>query len=559
MKLASLAQTYRSMNRLREILLVLWRHGFSQFIEAAGLSRFLPLSRRLRHRSGVEGDVPVPVQLRMALEDLGPTFVKLGQMLAARPDLVPAPFVEEFRKLQDRVFPFPFADVRRVVEEETGGPLETSFSFVDPEPLASASMAQVHRARLLSGERVVIKVQRPGLDRTVSNDVSILYVLVSLAERYLHEVRDADLRVIVDEFARTVRKELDFFLEASNTERFRKNFAGVEGIVVPAVHWGFTTRRLLVQEEIDGTPVGTAEGLRALGVDPSRIARLGARAFLKQVFDDGVFHGDLHGGNLLVTARGELAFVDFGAVGYLSEDLQESLGTVFLALVHRDYASMAEAWVHLGAVDESVDLRSFQRDLRELVEPYHGRPLKDLRLGDILRESADIALRHRIRIPPELVLLARSTVTVEGLGRALDPDFLILEEAAPYARKLLLRRFDPRRQARLAYRSVRDVREFLRALPNQMGRILQKLLEGNLAIDFVHKGYEPLVDELDRSSNRITLGVIVASLIIGSSLIVLSGRGPQLWQVPVFGILGFVLAGVLGFGLAIAILRSGKF
>jgi ubiquinone biosynthesis protein len=372
-------------------------------------------------------------------------------------------------------------------------------------------------------------------------------------------VQDAALRTIVDEFARTVRKELDFFLEASNTDRFRKNFEGFEDVVIPAVRWGLTTKRLLVLDEIVGEPVRTADLVRAQGLDPSRLARVGTRMFLKQVFEDGIFHGDLHGGNLLVTPEGKLALLDFGAVGYLSEEMQETLGTVFLALVGRDYGAMAEGWLRMGAVDDAVDLRSFQRDLRELIEPYHGRPLKDLRLGEILRESVQVGLRHRIRIPPELVLLARSTVTIEGLGRSLDPDFLLLEEATPFARKLLLRRLDPRRQARLAYRSARDVRDFLRALPNQMGRVLQKLGDGKLAIDFVHQGYEKVVDEVDRSSNRITLGLIISALIIGSSLIVLSGRGPQLWEFPVFGILGYTLAGFLGFGLAIAIIRSGKF
>jgi len=557
--LFTLTQTYRSINRLREIALILSKHGFNQVLENVGLGKLLPLSRRFQGRSGRVGATPVPAQARLAMEDLGPTFVKLGQMLSTRPDLVPPEFVDEFKKLQDDVPPFPFTDARRIIEEEVGATLAETFLEVDPQPLAAASIAQVHRARLADGSRVVLKVRRPGIERTVSHDLATLYLLVNMVERYIPESRPFNLRAIVDEFARVIRRELDFFLEASNTERFRQNFEGFEGVLVPAVIWEFTTKRLLVLEAIEGDPLDDPEMLRARGIDPTALAKTAARAFLKQIFQDGLFHGDLHGGNLLVTPAGAIALLDFGAVGYLSEDAQEGLGQLFVALVGRDYAALADGYVRMGAADDTVDLRAFQRDLRELIEPYHGRPLKDLRIGEILREASQIALHHRVRVPPDLLLLARSTLTVEGLTRLLDPNFLILEEATPYARKLLLNRLDPRRQARLAYRTARDVRDFVRAVPAQLTRILQKMLEGKFAVDFVHQGYEPMLDELDRSSNRVSFSVIIAALIVGSALIVLAGRGPLLWDFPVFGILGFLLAGILGLGLAIAILRSGKF
>lgn len=558
MSLFALTQTYRSINRLREIALILSKHGFHQVLEGVGLAKFLPLSKRFRGRSGVPGDIPVPVQLRMALEDLGPTFVKLGQMLSTRPDLVPAEFAEEFKRLQDRVPPFPFAEARRILEEEAGCPLEEAFLEVNAEPLAAASIAQVHRARLLDGSRVVLKVQRPGIERVVTSDLATLHLLVGLADRYVPEARPFDLGAIVDEFARIIRRELDFFLEASNTERFRKSFEGFAGVTVPGVRWEFTTKRLLVLEAIEGDPVDDPEALRVRGIDPAEVARLMARSFLKQVFEEGLFHGDLHAGNILVTPDGGVAFLDFGAVGYLSEELQECLGQLFVALISRDYPGLVDVYLRMGTVDETVDLRGFQRDLRELIEPYYGRALKDLRVGEILREASQIALRHRVRVPADLVLLARSTLTVEGLARLLDPEFVVLDEAVPYARRLLLKRLDPRRQSRALWRTARDLREFARAVPAQLTRILQKLLEGKLAVDFVHKGYEPLLEEMDRSSNRLSFSVIISALIIGSSLIVLSGRGPMFLDFPVFGILGFLLAGVLGFGLAIAILRSGK-
>lgn len=555
----SVISTYRSFHRLREVSLILSKHGFNQLIEALGLARFLPLSRRFRVRSGAAGDIPVPVQVRMALEDLGPTYIKLGQMLAARPDLVPPEFVDEFKKLQDRVPPFPSEQAKEIIEEEVGGDVAEFFQEVDPVPVAAASIAQVHRARLSDGSRVVLKVRRPGIERTVGDDLATLYMLVNLVERYIPDAKPFDLRSIIDEFARTIRKELDFFLEASNTERFRKNFEGYDGVVVPTVVWPLTSKRLLVLEAIEGDHIDDPAYLEARGLDPRHLARSMAKVFLKQVFEDGLFHGDLHAGNVLVTPDGKIAYLDFGAVGYLSEELQESLGHLFVALISRDYAGLADGYIHLGGVDETIDLRAFHRDLRELIEPYYGRPLKDLRLGEILRETSQIALRHRIRVPPNLLLLARSILTVEGLARLLDPEFVILDMAVPYARKLLVQRMDPRRQARTAYKAARNLRDFVLAAPSQVTRLFQKMLEGKFAVDFVHQGYEPVLDEMDRATNRVSFSLVISALIVGSALLVLSGKGPQIWDFPVFGILGFLLAGFLGFGLAIAILRSGRF
>jgi len=556
--LYTLSQTYRSINRLREIALILSQHGFHQVLEAAGLARLLPLSKRFRGRSGLR-EIPAPVQLRMALEDLGPTYVKLGQMLSTRPDLVPLEYVEEFKKLQDNVPPFPWEQAQRIIETELGGKLDTVFLRVDSVPVAAASIAQVHRALLLDGTSVILKVQRPAIERTVSRDLSTLYLLVNLLDRYVPEARQFEPRGIVDEFARTIRRELDFFLEASNSERFRQSLPPGGDVVIPAVHWKFSTRRLLVLDALDGVPADDPRVFSGELADPSKLAHTIARTFLTQVFDQGLFHGDLHAGNMLALPGGKLGLLDFGAVGYLSEDLQEALGHLFVALIGRDYAELANGFLMLGSLDESVNMSAFQRDLRELVEPYHGRPLQDLRLGEILAEATHIAIRHHLRVPTDLTLLGRSVISVEGLTRQLDPGFLVLEMASPYARRLLARRLDPRHQARVAYRTLRDLHEFTRAVPRQLTRLFQKMIEGKFAVDFVHQGYEPMLDEMDRSSNRISFSLIISALIIGSAVIVLSGRGPLLWDFPIFGILGFLLAGVLGFGLAFAILRSGKF
>lgn len=559
MNIFALSRTYRSIGRLRDIAVVLSRHGFNQMLRAAGLTRFLPLSQRFQAAKGINSDTPVSAELRMVLEDLGPTFVKLGQMLSMRPDLAPPDFVKEFKKLRDAAPPFDFAKAKSIIEEETGAPLDEIFLEVNPKPIAAASIGQVHAARLKDGSSVVLKIQRPGIDRVISSDLATLYLVVGLSERYLPELAPFNIRGIVDEFAHVIRRELDFFLEASNTERFRLNSQSTENVLVPKVYWELTTKKMLVLEAITGIQPDNPEKLRQMGVDPSCVAKTIARSFLKQVFEDGLFHGDLHSGNILITPEGKVAFLDFGAVGYLAEEVQENLGQLFMAITMRDYASLADGYSRMGLVDETIDRRAFERDLCELVEPYYGRPLGDLKIGDILREATQIALKHRIHVQADLSLLGRSILTVEGVAMAMDPGFLILDEAVPYAKKLVMRRMNPKRHAREIFMAFRDLSEFVRMLPSQLSKIFQKTLEDRLTVDFVHKGYEPMLDEMDRSSNRISFSMIISALIVGSALVTMAEKGPMINGFPVIGILGFTIAGVLGLGLAVLILKSGKY
>lgn len=558
MKLRTFAMTYRSMGRMREVLGVLSRHGFHQVLLGSGLWRFVPLSERF-YRGSLGGPITTAERLRMALEELGPTFVKLGQMLASRPDLVPPAFIDEFRKLQDRVKPIPFAEVKKVVEREAGAPLDVTFAEVGQTALASASMAQVHHARLADGTPVVLKVRRPDIARVILQDLAVMEIVIAALEHYLPESRRLGLPVIHAEFSRTILAELDFHREAAQTERFRRNFEGSDEIFVPRVFWDYCTRRLLVLERVEGASPADVPGMEAMGVDRTRVARILSRAFMKQVLEDGVFHADLHPGNLLVLKDGRVALLDFGAVGYLSEEAQETLGSVFFALLTRDYPGLAAEYLKIGNLDHDVDERRFERDLRELIEPYHGRPTGELRIGEILRESVGIAVRHKIQVPGEFVLLGRTALSVDGLVRSLDPNLVLLDEAIPFSRKLLLRKLDPRRHAKMLANAAADFRDFGVKLPSQLSRLMQRLIESRLSIEFVHKGYDKALDEIDRSSNRIAMSLVISAIIVGSALIVQSGKGPQLWDFPVFGLVGFVLAGVLGFGLAFQILRSGKF
>lgn len=549
------------MQRLREIVMVFSRYGFQQVLQSSGLSRYLPVSHRVRRgEEGAEHLAGGPERVRMALQELGPSFVKLGQMLSSRPDLVPEVYAEEFRKLQDHVHPFPFAEVRKVVEAELGAPLEELFASVEEEPLAAASIAQVHRAKLLGGEPVVIKVRRPGIERTITSDLAVLRMIAEAVEHYVAEAKPLALPMIVDEFSRAIRKELDFILEAASVERFAKNFANVPDIIIPRVRWDLTTQRMMVMEEVEGICPNDVEQFALLTPEARRhYAQVLSRAFMKMVLEDGAFHADLHAGNVRFASDGRVALLDFGSVGFLSEHSQDSLGGFFTALLTHDYAALVDEFVRIGAADAMFDSSAFERDLRDMVEPYHGRPIGELRMGEVLKEAVSIAVRHNIKVPPELVLLGRASLTLEGLVRRVDPEINVVDEATPFAKKLLMMRFDPRRQLRRASKVARDYGDLIAKLPTQITRIFQKVLESKLTIEFVHKGYEKAVDEMDRSSNRISASLMISSVIVGSSLIVLSGRGPQLWGFPALGIAGYVIAGVLALGLAFQILRSGKF
>jgi len=481
-------------------------------------------------------------------------------MLSSRPDLVPPEYAEEFRKLQDQVAPFSFDEVRRTIEEETGGPVEELFATVEAGVLAAASIAQVHRATLTDGSRVVIKVRRPGIERTVKQDLGVLKLIVDTVEHYVAESRSIGLQTIYEEFSRAIRKELDFFLEGSNTENIRRNFEGHDEVVVPRVHWELTSESLLVMEEIVGVPATDPTAMSAyLDSQRHKMAEALACAYMKMVFEDGVFHADLHAGNIRITPEGKVALLDFGSVGYLTGEMQQSLGNFFLALINRDYQGLADEFLKLGLTDDGINASKFERDLRDLIEPYYGRPLSELRVGEVLRESITIALKHNVSVPAEMVLLGRSSLTIEGMISRLDPTLDILEVSEPFAKRLIARRFDPREQGRFLLKLVSDYRSMAAKLPRQVSKVFERLLASRLSIDFVHQGYDKALEEIDRSSNRIAVSMVISALIVGSALIVQSGKGPVLWDFPLFGIVGFVVAGMLGLGLAIQILRSGKF
>lgn len=558
MRYYSLIKRRDELARLRQVMAVLFRHGFGHVVYALRLGEHVPFVSRALKRGEEERPLTLGERLRLSFEELGPTFIKFGQLLSNRSDIIPPEIITELTHLQDRAPVFPLAQVRETIVAELHRTPEELFAEFDPVPMAAASIAQVHRAALRSGERVVVKIQRPGIARQVAVDLNILGLLARGLERYLPESRAFAPMDLVGFFRKTIGRELDFVTEGRNAARFRHNFAAEPAIYIPEVHWPLTTPRVLVMEDVEGTRADDTARLDALGIDRAEVALKGARAFLKQVFEDRFFHADPHPGNFSVLPDGRIALVDFGMVGRLDPELLEELAHVVLAVSEWDASRAARHLLRLRVLDEEIDEGAFKSDLAYMIESYAGRPLKEINLGQVLNETIYIAARYRIRVPPDFVLLGKAVVTMESVGRRLDPEFDMVAAARDYARTYALSRFSPCRVKERIEQMTGDLVYLLRDLPGDLQLIFRKATRGKLKLEFEHRGLDTFIVEMDRSSNRIAFGLVVAALIVGSSVVTLSDRGPHLFGVPILGLAGFVLTGLLGLRLIFGIMRSGK-
>jgi ubiquinone biosynthesis protein len=548
----------QDFRRFSHIASVLARHGFHEFLDRLK-ARYHGLPRRTFIRqSPPRGAISAPERLRLAFEELGPTFIKFGQVLSSRPDIIPAEYIQELSKLQDDVPEFPFEDARKLIESQLKRPVTDIFLHLDEKPRAAASLAQVHRAKLLSGDDVAVKVQRIGVDKVIENDIRILREFAGLVERRIPESRRYEPRGLVDEFARSIRHELDFVREGRNIDRFRKYFSGTPIVYIPKVYWELTTPKVLTIEYIDGIKITDIASLDAAGLDRKAIAVNGANITLKEVFEFRFFHADPHPGNLFVCENNIIAPVDFGMTGTIEEDVADQMSGVFLAVLEKDVDGLVKNLRALGVAEDVEDIRSFKIDVRDLVDRYYGLPLSKIEIGGVFRELMGIVQRYRLRLPHNFAMIGKALMITEGVGRALYPDFNILEIAKPYARRLLWKRYDPRRQLNEMRKTGAEALDFLKALPTDLKEIFAIIRKGKFTMLFEHRGLELLVDELDRSSNRISFAVVIAALIVGSSLIFQTRVGPTFFDYPIIGLAGFLLASILGIWLLIGIMRSKR-
>ncbi|MBE9535978.1 MAG: AarF/ABC1/UbiB kinase family protein [Proteobacteria bacterium] len=553
--------TYRSLQRLRVIVGIFMRHGLYGLTERVHLHLLVPIHRRVRKKriSDKKEVLSTAKRLRLSFEELGPTFTKLGQLIASRPDLVPADYTEEFKSLMDKVPSFPFMEVERLVEEQFGEPLSTIFARFEEIPIAAASIAQVHNAVLHDGTEVAVKVQRPHIERIIDTDIELMYFMARLIARYIPEAKGYNPEGVVEEFARGIKKEMDFVLEASNMVRIAKTFRGDKRVVIPEVYWDYTTTKVLTLERIEGTKVDDVERLEERGIDLAKVGGLLGDIFFEQVFLNRLFHGDLHAGNIFVIDEDRLGFVDFGIIGRVTEEMGERLANVLMGVVRGDYKLLTENYLEMGIVPENVDVEAFKRDYQDMLESYLSKPLREAKLGHLLFDYAKVAAHYNIKLPTDLILLNKCLLELEGLLRQLDPEANMLEMGHKYAGELIKMWYSPGKMKREFLDTVSDIDKTAKVLPGQVRQLLKKMINDKFTIDFVHFGLENLVDEIDRSSNRLSLGLIISALIVGSSIIIMTGKGPLLFGVPLLGFVGFVLAGFLGFLLAIVIIRSGKF
>ncbi|RYZ70880.1 MAG: AarF/ABC1/UbiB kinase family protein, partial [Proteobacteria bacterium] len=411
----------------------------------------------------------------MAFEELGPTFVKLGQVLATRPDLIPVEFVEEFKKLHDQVSPLPFSEIKRVLESQYGSTLDEIFAEINPVPLGSASIAQVHRAKLRDGSDVVVKVQRPGIERIIADDISILYYLAELLQKYVKETRIFNPIGIVDEFFRTLELETNFVIEANNIRRFIENFKDDTEVKIPHVYIELTGPRVLVLEFLKGIPLSQAAALEQEGVDRQTVMKAGLRAYFKQVFKDGLFHGDLHAGNLFILPGSRIGLIDFGIVGRLNRKTQDAIANMFVSLYFEDYERLAYEYVELAPYSSEVKVDQFAKDLKDLLAPYFGLTMKNVDLGKLLMDSTAIAGKHRLILPSELMLFFKSIVTVEGMARRITSDFNLLDHALEFAEEIVRTRYSADRLKEEVTLFSRDATQLLKGLPRQLKQFIRRV------------------------------------------------------------------------------------
>jgi ubiquinone biosynthesis protein len=545
----------RSLGRISEIAQVAVRHGFGYFFQRNRLTDLVP--------ENGQGPADAPSErgrhLRELLDELGPTFVKFGQLLSMRPDVLPPDIIAELRGLQDDVSPFPFEEAELVIRDDLGQPLERLFREFDPVPIAAASIGQVHSAILPNGRRVAVKVQRPGAPRQIEADLNLMYQAARLAKERVRALDFIDARGLVDEFARSIRQELDYRLEARNAETFRKNFAGHPHVKIPRVYWSYTRPRVLTLEFIDGTQLADVEVLGYTLDERRRLAQVLTEAWMTMIFRHGFFHGDPHPANILVLAPDRIGLVDFGLAGRLTDEDVSKSTRLFIDVANENVEALPRRLGDLGVRYPKEREEEFVAELRELFYRYYGATLEEIDPMQVLREVFGVIYRMNLRLPTRFVLLDRAIATLGSVGVELSPDFNVFEVAKPYARSLMLGRYTPARIISRARREGWNLAQIAAEVPYQVHDVLEQVRDGRIEVGFVHKGLDEFMHRMDVVFNRLVVALVVAGGLIGSSLIgIFAKEGPQLLGLHVLSVLGFILSGILGVWLLWGVLRSGR-
>ena len=549
----------RDLGRLHDIASVLIRYGFGDLVRRIGMAGALERAGRALHWHEPEelARLEPPARVRRALEDLGPSFIKLGQILATRVDLFPAEWIAEFSKLQDAAPDIPFAELLPQLTEDLGEPPETVFARIETQALAAASLAQVHRAWLADGTAVILKVRRPGIRPIVEADLRLLARLAEIVESEAPELRRYRPREVVRQFTLSLRRELDFSAEGRSAERIAAHFAAHPEIVVPRIHWPWTGERLNVQDYVEGIAGRDLAAMDAAGLDRRLLARRGAQAVLKMMLADGFFHADPHPGNVFYLPDNRIAFIDFGMVGRLSEERRYQLAVLLHGLVSHDAERVAEVLLDWSGGAE-VDSETLQTEIDAFVDQYHGVPLKNLDLGAMLSDLVAILREHGLALPPDLALLIKAFITLEGMGCQLDPDFDMAGEATPFLEQVLLTHAAPSALVQRGWRALSSALALVAGLPQDLRQLLRAARRGKLQVQVEVLPLKHFGDRLDRAASRLAISVVTAALIVGSAIVMTVERAPALPGLPSFGLLGFIAAVIGGIWVLFSIWRGGK-
>ncbi len=551
----------RDIGRLQEIAGVLVRHGLGDTVRRMGLADALERAGHALHRADMAdlARLEPPVQVRLAMEELGPTFVKLGQILAGRADLLGPEWIAEFEKLHSHVPAVPLELLRPQLTEDLGGALETVFAHFAQQPLAAASIAQVHRAQLHDGTQVIVKIRRPGIREVIEVDLRLLERLAALAEAELPALKPYHPQQMVREFSKSLARELDLASECRHAERIAANMAALPYILIPRVHWAYTGERVNVQDFVDGVPGDQLQRLTAeAGFDRSLLAQHGARAVLKMIVEDGIFHADPHPGNVFYLPGNVVAFIDFGMVGRLSERRRDELLSLLLGLVERRAHDVVDVLLDWAGDDHGANLAQLETEIEAFVDQFHGVPLAQLNLGEMLGEVTAILRGHKLGLPGDLALLIKAFISLEGMGRGLDPGFHMTAEALPMLRQVVRTRYRPRAVASRAWQTLRRTLAVAEQLPHDISQLLRNVRRGRAQVGIEVAHLKRVGDQIARAANRLAMALVISALVIGSSIVMTVQGGPTLFGLPAFGFMGFGAAVVGGLWLVRAIWRSSR-
>lgn len=552
-----LGRTIQHAQRFRHIVAVFLKYGFHDLTTRIGLPRVrrIPLLQNREEQAAIR-EMSQPERLRRACEELGPTFIKLGQLFASRTRMLPKDFTDELRKLQDEVEPITFDELRDVLEKELGAPVESIFDSIEKTPLGAASIAQVHQAVLRTGEPVVVKVQRPGIAANAALDLEIMQQIAYMAERHLEGWDVQRPSAIVDELSKSLDRELDFSREAAHLERFAWQFQEEKSIYIPKVYYSASTSRVLTMEYIDAIKASRLDQLAEAKLDRKEIAVRIADLVMKQIFEFGFFHADPHAGNIHILPGNQICFLDFGLMGFLDNRTRETFVDLVWGIARRNEISVTSALLKLADSDSEPSREGLESDVADFMHQHFYRPVGEMRFGKLVGELFEMTTKNRLRLPADLFIMLKALSLTEELVRHLSPEHNLVEQAEPFMKKARLARLRPQRFAGSVLEFGQDFAELAREFPGELRRIISQVKTGEARLNFRHQGLEPVMNSAERISNRIAYSLVLASLIIGSALIV--HAGVDFADYPVIGLVGFVLSAVMAFGLLISIIRHGR-